>query len=342
MKYSLFFIIPLTGYVALVSQDFGALVLILLTFVLIPLLELLLKGTPKQLSKELEQQLTGQKLYDMMLYLVAPIQYSLLFLFLYQVSEETSPILLATKTVSMGILCGVLGINVAHELGHRRKTYEQIIAQSLLLTSLYMHFFIEHNRGHHKKVATPEDPATGRYGESVYRFLIRCIPEVFISAWQLEKQRLNRMGTSIWSWSNQMIRFLSIEMAFCVSIWVIFGFKSFILFVLAATLGFILLECIDYIEHYGLLRKQIKPGIYEAVQAKHSWNCNQLLGRVLLFELPLHPAHHKNSSLPYQVLQSEGQSPQMPLGYPGMIILSLIPALWFKKINPIVQNAMNQ
>lgn len=340
MKYLAFLIVPATGYFALVSHDWKSGLLILLTFVLIPILEINLPSTPKILNKEILFKLKSVRLYDLLLYLVVPVQYFLLIIFLINISNEHSPSLLVLKTITMGILCGVLGINVAHELGHRQNKSEQWMAQALLLTSLYMHFFIEHNRGHHKNVGTPADAATARFNESIYRFLFRCIPGVFVAAWNLERNRMIRNAKGVYSWSNQMIRFLVIEIIFIATVFLTFNLIAAICFIIAAIIGFILLESIDYIEHYGLYRREISPGIYEPVQAKHSWNCNYLIGRILLFELPLHPAHHKNSSLPYQVLQSEDHSPQMPLGYPGMILLSLWPGYWFKRINPIAIKAM--
>lgn len=340
MKYLAFLFIPLTGYYSLISHDWKVFMLILLTFILTPLIELIISSRSKLLRQDQIVEIKNKKIYDLLLYSIVPLQYFLLITFLMEISADTSPWILAVKTLSMGILCGVLGINVAHELGHRHKKSEQWMAQSLLLSSLYMHFFIEHNRGHHKNIGTPHDPVTARLNENIYQFVGRCVPQVFMAAWNLEKNRMHRLSLNTWSWSNQMIRFLTIEILLILCIGLIFGFKSLLFFVIAASIGFILLECIDYIEHYGLKRKELKPGIYESIQAKHSWNSNQILGRVLLFELPLHPAHHKNSSTPYQALQSEMSAPQMPLGYPGMIILALFPKLWFTMINPIATKAM--
>lgn len=337
-KYIAFLIFPFIGFIALNASGLLSLALILLSFIIIPIIELILPTSPKFLTKEKIELLQQNKGYTYLLYLMVPLQFLMLYFFLTQVSNAPINVFLAIKIITMAILCGTMAINIAHELGHRQSKLAQFFAKSLLLTSLYMHFYIEHNRGHHKNVATANDPATARKNETIYRFIIRCIRMAYLSAWKIENDRLKRSNQSIFSIQNEMVQFTFFQVLFIVLIGLVFGIQGMICFVIAAIFGFILLECIEYIEHYGLIRKEIKPGIYEGVQNKHSWNCNKMLGRILLFELPLHPAHHKNSSVPYQALQSTEDAPEMPLGYPGMILLALVPSLWFKKINPLLAN----
>lgn len=317
-------VFAITGIVAFSTTGWLTFLPILFSFVFIPLAELVLPPCKSVSATE-----PGPE-YNILLYSVVPIQYGLLLLFLLSMSEPVGTFTAAGRVLSMGLLCGVYGINVAHELGHRKKRSEQIMAQMLLLTSVYQHFFIEHNRGHHKRVGTPEDPATARKGENVYRFWLRVIPQSFLSAWNLEKGRLKRIGISIWSHQNQMIRFLLVQLTFVLSVFLVFGIKVTAFFLVAAGIGIVLLETINYIEHYGLMRNKISDASYERVQPIHSWNSDHLMGRYLLFELTRHSDHHSNSQKPYPTLESRENASQLPTGYPAMMLLSLAPPLWFK------------
>ena len=231
--------------------------------------------------------------------------------------------------LTLGFSCGVYGINVAHELGHRNTWYEQLMSKMLLLTSLYMHFFIEHNRGHHRNVSTDIDPASAKKGETLYFFWLRSTITSYISAWKLENNRLRKEGIFILSLKNEMLVFQIVQIAFLILIAVFFGIKTMALFIASATVGFLLLETVNYIEHYGLRRKEIKKGVYERTQPHHSWNSNHLIGRLMLFELSRHSDHHFKPSRKYQMLRHFDKSPQMPTGYPGMLMLAFIPPLWF-------------
>jgi alkane 1-monooxygenase len=231
--------------------------------------------------------------------------------------------------LSMGVACGVLGINVAHDLGHRRKTYEQNLAKSLLLTSLYMHFFIEHNRGHHARVATHADPATSRRGESIFQFLPRSIAGGWLDAWELEFRRLKVRKLSLFSLRNQMMRFQLLQVAFTACIFLAFGPTAGIAFVAAALMGAVMLETVNYVEHYGLRREEKPNGRFEGVRPAHSWNSNHPVGRIILFELTRHSDHHANDRRRYQVLRHFDESPQLPTGYPAMMVLAWCPPLWF-------------
>jgi alkane 1-monooxygenase len=268
-------------------------------------------------------------IYDYLLYALVPLQYALLLFFLVRVSNGSTSMMETIGIVlSMGMACGILGINAAHELGHRSTGYEQTMSKMLLLTSLYMHFFIEHNRGHHRHVSTDEDPASARKGEWVYAFYFRTIAGSWLSAWALEKERLSKKGHPFWSVHNEMLRFQVIQIGFLVAIAVVFDVRTMLLFVIAAFIGILLLETVNYIEHYGLRRQQVN-GKYERTMPCHSWNSNHPLGRLMLLELSRHSDHHYAASRKYQILRHFDDSPQMPTGYPGMIILALFPPLWF-------------
>ncbi|MDB5226435.1 MAG: alkane 1-monooxygenase [Bacteroidota bacterium] len=308
-------------------------------FGLIPTLEYFLKGGTENLTIEEEKVVRKQFYYDLLIYLMVPVQYILLGIYLWRIT--TVPVTwyeFIGLTWAMSIACGVLGINIGHELGHRTKPFEQFLSKSLLLTSLYMHFYIEHNRGHHKNIATPLDPATSRLNEPIYKFFFRSVKDSWVSAWHLEAHRLKKINQNFWNpFQNQMLRFQIIQIALCALILAVFGWIGLLGFVLSAIGGFLLLESVNYIEHYGLLRKEISPGRYEKVKPHHSWNSNHELGRILLFELTRHSDHHYNSGRKYQILRHFDKAPQMPSGYPAMLILAMFPALWFKVMNPLVE-----
>ena len=316
---------------------------VLLVYCLIPILEWKLPIAEKKISDSLEKELTNNKSFDVILFLIVPCQYMLLFQFLNRVTSGlTTPFEAITLTLTMGIACGVLGINVAHELGHRTEKLHQNLSSALLLTSLYMHFTIEHNKGHHKNVATQEDPSTARFGESVYSFWIRCIPQTFKSAWKIEAKELKRKGRSVWSINNPMIKYLIIQVSFIGFIYFLFGIKGMFFFTAAAFIGILHLETVNYIEHYGLLRKRVNEFRYENVQVWHSWNNNRIIGRLFLFDLTLHSDHHYKVHKHYQVLQSTENSPELPVGYPSAMLLSLFPKVWFKMMHPLIDQLNQQ
>lgn len=208
------------------------------------------------------------------------------------------------------------------------------MAKMLLLTSLNMHFFIEHNRGHHRRVATEEDPASARRGEPLYLFWWRSIRDSYRSAWQLEAKRLDKSGQQWFSLRNEMLVFQLVQVAFVLLIALVFGPKAALCFIAAAIMGILLLETINYIEHYGLRRQLTESGRYERVMPMHSWNSNHMIGRMTLFELSRHSDHHFRASRKYPVLRHHEDSPQMPTGYPGMMLLACVPPLWFRVMHP--------
>jgi alkane 1-monooxygenase len=241
-------------------------------------------------------------------------------------------------TLSTGIIVGTIGINVAHELGHRVKKYEQTLSKSLLLSALYMHFFIEHNRGHHKNIATEEDPASARFGENLYSFWIRSTVGGYFNAWRLEAERLERRNLPVFSIHNEMLVFQIIQITYLVAVGLIFGWMMIPFAIAIAIVGFLELETVNYIEHYGLRRKKLPSGRYEKVTMHHSWNSNHEMGRLLLYELTRHSDHHYKATRKYQVLRHFDESPQLPYGYPGSMLLSMIPPLWFKVMDRKVRD----
>jgi alkane 1-monooxygenase len=304
---------------------------LLYTFFVVPGVELLLKPDAKNLDEVEEALAKSNKSYDLILYAAVVLQYYSLYTFLNSVQVNgLSNMDIAGKVITMGLLCGTFGINVAHELGHRVNKLEQTLAKLLLLTSLYMHFYIDHNQGHHKHVATPGDPSSARLNQSVYAFWPQTLIGTYLSAWHIAGKALLKKGKSVFSLQNEMLQFQIIQAAFVFGVYWFWGGMVTIFFVLAALLGGILLETVNYIEHYGLSRNKTSEDSYERVQPHHSWNSNHVIGRLMLFELSRHSDHHYLASRKYQILRHMDNAPQMPTGYPGMILLSLVPPLWFK------------
>ena len=314
-------------------------------WVIIPLAELFIKPIPANMGIAEEELAKKDKTYDILLYLIVILQYSLLIKFCIAMMQDAGVMTwqdITGRIWVMGLLCGTFGINVGHELGHRVNKFEQTLAKALLLTSLYMHFFTEHNKGHHKRVATPEDPSSARYGEPVYTFYFRTIIFSYISAWYIandetrKKARLNDtvgQGKPAFSLYNEMVQFTLIQIAFLGLIFFVFSWLITLYFIAAAFIGILLLETVNYIEHYGLQRRLSGEGKYERTLPSHSWNSNHVIGRLMLFELSRHSDHHYLASRKYQVLRHHDDSPQMPTGYPGMMILSLFPPAWFYIMN---------
>lgn len=341
-KYLSPFIIYLGAFVAFQNHGVRVWLPLIYSWLLIPLIELMVRPDASNMSEAEEALAKKNKWYDLLLYLVVPVQYAALAMFLYSVTyQQQSWVDIAGKTLVMGLLCGVFGINVGHELGHRTNRFEQFLAKGLLLTSLYMHFFIEHNKGHHKRVATPEDPSSARFGEPLYRFHLRSIVFSYISAWHIANRDVVKKGFRKLSLRNEMVQLHFIQAALVVSIVVVFGWLTAVLFVIAAFNGILLLETVNYIEHYGLQRRQIAEGKYERAMPSHSWNSDHVIGRLMLFELSRHSDHHYLASRKYQVLRHHENAPQMPTGYPGMMLLATVPPLWFKVMNKRIRQLKN-
>lgn len=336
LKYLLVYIVPGLVWLSLHLASLASWSTLLVVFGVIPVLERLLPASTRNLSAAEEEVARTDRTYDLLLYLLVPVQYLLLFYFIRQQSLPDLPFAARLgMTTAFGIACGVLGINAAHELGHRKTRFEQGLSKALLLSTLYMHFFIEHNRGHHDKVSTEQDPASSRFGESLYPFLLRSISGGWVSAWKLEKVRLQRAGQPVWSLQNEMLRFQLIQVLFASGIAWMAGFPTFWYYLLSALIGWLLLETVNYIEHYGLRRIKTNHR-YERTLPIHSWNSNHPIGRLLLLELSRHSDHHFQADRKYQLLRHFDESPQMPTGYPGMMLLALIPPLWFQVMNPRV------
>ena len=341
LKYLAAFTIPISAIISIYFKDIWSFFTPFYAFVIIPILEILLPVDTSNLSPEEREQKQHSKVFDWLLYLNVPLIYLFLLYTLIDITSNTYQTFEIIGLVfSIGIVLGVNGINVGHELGHRQQTWERYLGKMLLLPSFYMHFYIEHNFGHHAKAATKEDPATASYNQSVYSFWFTSTVRQYLSAWKIQHQLLKSENASYLSVKNDMLWYSLIQIAFLLTIYLAFGFLGLGFAFAAGIVGFLLLETVNYIEHYGLLRKKTPSGRYERVRECHSWNSNHVIGRIVLYELTRHSDHHYKSSKKYQILDYHDISPQMPYGYPTSMVLSLLPPLWFYIMNPRMPTQM--
>lgn len=341
LKYLTAFSIPIMAFIGLYLQGMFSFLTPIYAFVLIPILELLFPVDTYNITDDESQNRLKNKVFDWLLYLNLPIVYALVAVSLVVVT--TTPLETYEYIgliLSVGIVLGVNGINVAHELGHRQTTNERFIGKALLLPSLYMHFYIEHNFGHHLHAATKEDPATARYNQTVYGFWVTSVFRQYVSAWNIQNRLLKTNGQSFFSLKNDMFWYSILQLAYLGIAFVIFGATGFIFALFAGITGFILLETVNYIEHYGLLRSKMPSGRYERVQEVHSWNSNHVIGRIVLYELTRHSDHHYKTSKKYQILDCHDKSPQMPYGYPTSMVMAMFPPLWFAVMNKRIPRQM--
>ena len=340
-KYMAAYTIPLATAVAIGSRGWLTFSTVLFGFVALPIIEMLVGKDAENLSSD-ELEIKGsQKIFDIMLYLNAPIVFGLLSWAFINVSTiEYSTFELVGLSYSVGSLLATNAINVAHELGHRKSLFDRTLSKVLYIPCLYMHFYIEHNFGHHLKVGTPEDGATAKYNQSVYSFWVTSVLTQYFDAWKKQKELLKSSGSSFFSIKNDMAWYVLIQLAYLAIVFFLFSLKVMVFAVAVGVISFLFLENINYIEHYGLRRLKNAAGRYERVQAVHSWNSNHSIGRIVLYELTRHSDHHNKSSKKYQLLDSFEKSPQLPYGYPASILLSMVPPLWFKIMNPLVPEKM--
>ena len=334
LKYLIAYLVPVTFYISLNSTGIMTFLPVILFFGLIPLLELLLKPDKENMDKKIAFDEKNKTFYDWILYLAAPIQVGFLVYFLFIIQDTPfGTTEFYGRITGMGLMCGIIGINVGHELGHRFKRWEQLIGEVLLLTSLDTHFLPYHNGGHHLNVATPKDSATAAKNELLFTFWFTSHFGSYVKAWKLENHLMKNKNKSIFSLSNRMVVYTIANVLVLLGIYYFFGIVVLTAFLMAAIIGILLLETVNYIEHYGLLREKKESGRYQSVSHNHSWNSDHPIGRTLLFNLSRHSDHHYNGSKKYQVLKSVDSSPQMPTGYPGMMVLAVLQPLWFFIMN---------
>jgi alkane 1-monooxygenase len=239
--------------------------------------------------------------------------------------------------LSVGTVMGAIGITVSHELIHKDPTLEQNAGGLLLAAVCYAGFKVEHVRGHHVHVSTPEDASSSRFGQSLYAFLPHAYKHNFLNAWKLEAERLKRRSLPALHWRNELIWWYAISALFLLGFTLALDALGALFFLGQAVIAFTLLEIVNYVEHYGLHRRKLDNGRYERTNAHHSWNSNFLLTNLFLFHLQRHSDHHAYAKRRYQVLRHFDDSPQLPNGYAGMIVLAVFPPLWRAVMDPKVR-----
>ncbi|MFT4699223.1 MAG: alkane 1-monooxygenase [Flavobacteriaceae bacterium] len=334
LKYLVAYSIPVSAIIGLNLQGYWSFFTPIFAFVLIPILEILLPLQNKNNSEKEIEVKSKSFFFDVLLLLNIPFVYGILgwFLWSLQFNTYTSSELIGL-IFSVGIVLGSNGINVAHELGHRKSTWQKLAGKFLLLPSLYMHFYIEHNFGHHLNAATKEDPASAKYNQTVYSFWLTSISRQYFSAWKIQGNLLKSRESRFLGIYNDMLWYVIFQSLYLGAIYYFLGLQIMLFAIIIAVIGIVLLESINYIEHYGLRRNKIKSGRYERVAEIHSWNSNHILGRIMLYELTRHSDHHYKSHKKYQLLDCHETSPQMPYGYPTSLVLALVPPLWFSIMN---------
>jgi alkane 1-monooxygenase len=307
-------------------------------FGVIPLLDLFIGIDKDNPSPDMEQRLKDSLPHKLITWLAVPVQTGMVLWGAFAVTYGgLTPLEIAGFSISMGTSSGIMGINLSHELQHRvNNSLEPLLSRIMLWTTGYMHWAVEHVAGHHRNVATPGDPATARLGESFYAFWPRTVGDGFRSSWHIEKGRLEKKGISLWSTDNRILRYLAAEAALLLAFWVLLGAVAAVYFIVQCLMAISLLEVVNYIEHYGLLRRELSEGVYEPVNVTHSWNSSNTLTNIFLFNLQRHSDHHAEPGRRYQVLRHFDQSPQLPTGYAGMILLAVMPPLWRRVMDPRV------
>lgn len=340
LKYLMSYSIALMAFIGISLGGFYNYLAVVFTFIFIPILETIVKKSDEEYTEEEKKSRLLDPFFDFLLYLNIPIVFGIFFFSLDKLAFTSSVSDIIGIILSASIVMATNGINVGHELGHRKSIIARTCSKLLYLPCQYMHFYIEHNFGHHINVATPEDPATARYKQTLYSFWITSVVRTYVSAWKIQLKLLKVSKRNFFSIKNDMVFYTLFQITFLAFVYYNFGLYLTLLSILMSVISFLFLETINYVEHYGLLRKKEPSGRYERVKPHHSWNSNHTIGRIVLYELTRHSDHHFKSSKKYQVLESLYDCPHLPYGYPTSILLSFIPPLWFSIMNPLVKNHM--
>jgi alkane 1-monooxygenase len=303
---------------------------LLFSYLVIPFLDYALGSDTNNPPEDIVPQLEQDTYYRLLTWFTVPMHFIVLIAIAWFVGTES---LTFWSVLALALTAGSysgLGINTAHELGHKKPDFERLLAKIVLAVPAYGHFCIEHNRGHHRDVATPEDPASSRMGESIYKFALREIPGAFKRGWEVEKERLARLGKSEWSIHNDILQSYAISAVLQGGLIIAFGWIMVPFLAIHNVWAWYQLTSANYIEHYGLLRQKEANGRYERCQPYHSWNANYIFSNILLFHLERHSDHHANPTRRYQSLRNFDGIPELPNGYYGMYMLAYIPWLWYK------------
>ncbi|MEM8498139.1 MAG: alkane 1-monooxygenase [Pseudomonadota bacterium] len=299
-------------------------------YLLMPLLDWVVGSDENNPPEEIVPLLEEDRYYRILTWATAPMHFLVLIAMAWFVaSQPLSMWSMVIVAVTAGMYSG-LGINTAHELGHKKTAIEKWLAKVVLAVPAYGHFCVEHNRGHHVDVSTPEDPASSKMGENIYAFMLREVPGAMRRGWQVEKKRLESMGKSVWSLENDILQSYAITAILQGGLIIAFGWIMVPFLMIHNVWSWFQLTSANYIEHYGLLREKDANGRYERPKPHHSWNANYICSNLALFHLERHSDHHANPTRRYQSLRNFEDLPELPNGYYGMYMVAYIPWFWYK------------
>lgn len=321
------------------TQDYWAWALYFVIFGIIPILDYLIGKDPSNPNEETQvPELSKEWFYPFCLFLIGFVWLGALFFagWVY-INNDYTWVGKLGWIISIGTVGGIIAINLGHEFIHKDPKLENWMGGLLLSSVTYAGFKVEHVRGHHVHVSTPEDASSSRYNQGLWSFLPHAFKHNFLNAWRLEKEYLERKGRKAFSVHNELIWWYTISALFAVTFGVLFGWEGVLFFFAQSFVAAFTLEVVNYIEHYGLHRRVLENGRYERVTPAHSWNSNYLLTNLALFHLQRHSDHHAYAKRRYQVLRHYDESPQLPGGYASMYVLALIPPLWKAVMNPRVE-----
>ena len=341
IKYYLLSILIIIHHLCFCNYFNNPMVLIWIIYGLLPVLDEYLPRDEANPTKQEQHKMKNMLRYKIPLYLTLVLDWTSLIFSIKYVMTSNIGWLYNAGVIFAEITIQAASFNLAHEINHKNNFFEKLIGCLHLSKNHYMHFVIEHNHGHHKNVATFEDPATSRLNESLYKFFYRTITQSYISAWKIENNFCVENYGSAFSWRNKMIYFTVAFFLIPLSLYYLFGVKVMLLQLLIGYTSALFFETINYIEHYGLTRKKLENGKYENVNITHSWNAPHTISNYLLFKLQRHSDHHENSLKPYQNLCTYEKSPTLPNGYSFCLLLAYFPRLWFNIMNPIVEMYKN-
>jgi alkane 1-monooxygenase len=312
-------LLPMLGIILYFAsgQELVLLVPLFINYVIIPILDWVFGSDINNPPEEIVPQLEEDHYYRWLTWLTVPLHFvTLIAVAWFVASYDLSPWSILILAITAGAYSG-LGINTAHELGHKKTRIEQTLAKIALMIPAYGHFCVEHNHGHHRYVATPDDPASARMGESIYRFALREIPGAFQRGWQVESDRLTRRGRPTWSLHNNILQSYIGSLILQGGLIIVFGWIMIPFLAIHNFWAWYQLTSANYIEHYGLLREKDTNGRFERCKPHHSWNANYIFSNIVLFQLERHSDHHANASRRYQCLRNFTDIPELPNGYVG-------------------------
>ena len=336
--------IALVGTVAVSSFEVNHWILffpLVFYYFFVPLLDFLIGEDTSNPPESSIEDLEADAYYRWITYATIPILWiAVIFNCIFLCTFSLNPFEWLATVMTTGSVLG-FGLNVSHELGHKLQTVPRKVALFNTALGAYGHFSIEHNRGHHRHVSTPEDPASSKMGENIYQFACREMPGAAIRAWRLEADRLQRLNKSVWHFENEILQALCLSTGVYGCLIGFYGLDMVLVLIPVAIWGAFQLTSANYVEHYGIQRLKTANGNYENCQPHHSWNSNHLVSNLVLFQLQRHSDHHTHPGRSYQSLRDFPELPRLPSGYFGMFFLAYLPPLWYRVMDPLLIKTLN-